>query len=367
MSATSDRTVTLIVAGDPDQLTGGYIYDGRIADALRALGWSVHVVSLAGRFPEADDRARAELAQTLAACPDGARVVIDGLALGGLPEVARAHAARLELTALVHHPLADETGLDAASCTRLLDSERRALATVDRVIVTSAFTARRLRGLEMPCERIHIVEPGVDVPARPGATASRDEGGPTQQLLCVASLTPRKGHLVLLEALAGMTERDWHCRCIGSAARDPDHAAAVFTAARAQGLDGRVSWPGELDNTTLAAIYDDADVLVVPSLYEGYGMVVTEALAHGMPVIATDGGALAATLPAEAGLQVPAGDAPALLDALARWCDDPTLRQRLRAGSQRTRRRLGDWIEAGAAFAHALASRTADSTIEIHS
>jgi glycosyltransferase involved in cell wall biosynthesis len=367
LSATSDRTVTLIVAGDPHQLTGGYIYDRRIADALRALGWSVHVVGLAGRFPEADDRASTELAQTLAACPDGARVVIDGLALGGLPEVARAHAGRLELTALVHHPLADETGLDAASRTRLLDSERRALFAVDRVIVTSAFTARRLRGLEMPCERIHVVEPGVDGPARPGASAPREEGGPTQRLLCVASLTPRKGHLILLEALAGMTERDWHCRCIGSAARDPDYAATIFAAARAQRLDGRVSWPGEVDETALAAAYDDADVLVVPSLYEGYGMVVTEALAHGIPVIATDGGALADTLPAEAGLQVPAGDAPALRDALARWCDDPALRQRLRAGSQRASRRLGDWIEAGAAFAHALASRTTDSTIKMHS
>ncbi len=352
------RDVTLLVAGDPGQRTGGYIYDARIADALRALGWTVRVQGVDGTFPLTDDRARAELEGTLDQLPDRARVVIDGLALGGLPDAVRPHAKRLDLTALVHHPLADETGLDADARARLLDSERRALAEVDRVVVTSAFTARRLRELDMPCERVHVVEPGVehgvDAPARPRRTVPRDASHERQRLLCVATLTPRKGHPILLEALAGMTDRAWHCRCVGSTARDPEHAAAVFATARTQGLGDRLTWLGELDDTALAAAYEEADVLVVPSLYEGYGMAVPEALVHGLPVIATDGGALADTLPAEAGLQVRAGDAPALRRALIRWCDDTALRDRLIQGAQQARQRLSDWTSAGAAFARAL-------------
>ncbi|MDR5891413.1 glycosyltransferase family 4 protein [Halomonas mongoliensis] len=349
--------LTLIVAGDPGQLTGGYLYDARMVAALRARGRDVQVIGLEGRFPLPDDLARRSMAQALAALPDGARVVIDGLAMGGLPEVIVPHADRLTIIALVHHPLADETGLDEATRRRLFDSETRALALVRRVIVTSRFTARGLERFAVAPERLAVVEPGVG-PAPLAASALDLESPGPRRLLCVATLIPRKGHDVLLEALADLRDRDWTLEAIGSHARDPDHAARLFDATRRYGLEERIDWAGERSAAELAAAYHRAELFVLPSRYEGYGMVVTEALSRGVPVLTTTGGALADTLPPAAGLSVPPDDAAALREALAAWLDDAELRRRRRRGAREVRRDLVDWQQAGDRFLAALEEPT---------
>ena len=351
--ARQDVPLTLIVAGDPEQLTGGYLYDARIAAALRARGQAVEVVGLEGRFPLPDERARRSMARALAALPDGARVIIDGLAMGGLPEVVAPHADRLAIIALVHHPLADETGLDDASRRQLFDSESRALALARRIIVTSPWTARGLDRFGVAASRLTVVEPGV-APAPLAASALDLESPGPRRLLCVATLIPRKGHDVLLAALSGLKARDWTLEVVGSHARDPDHAARLFAAARHHGLEERILWAGERDAAGLAAAYHRAELFVLPSRYEGYGMVVTEALARGLPVITTTGGALVDTLPPTAGLAVPPDDATALGEALAGWLDDAELRRRLRRGAREARHGLSDWQQAGDRFLDAL-------------
>lgn len=346
------RTLSLMVPGDPGQLTGGYVYDARIVAALREQGWQVTVTGLDGRFPEPDAEAARALDEALADHPDGARVVIDGLAMGGLPEVVADHAERLDLTALVHHPLADETGLDPAQRTRFTVSETRALGAVGRVIVTSPFTARRLADFDVPAERITVIEPGVvRAPLSPRATA--DQPGPVR-LLCVATIIPRKGHDVLVEALARLAGRDWQATCLGGLDRDAGHARHVRERIAAHGLEARIELAGERAHDEMGDTYREADLFVLPSHYEGYGMVISEALAHGLPVITTTGGALAHTLPPDAGLAVPPGDVQALTEALTRWFDEPELRQQLRQGAQRARDGLSDWTDKGRAFAAAL-------------
>ncbi len=345
--------LTLIVAGDPGQFTGGYVYDARIVAALRARGRSVEVLGLEGRFPVPDDPARDSMARALSALPDGARVVIDGLAMGGLPEVIAPHADRLAIIALVHHPLADETGLDEANRRHFLDSETRALALARRVIVTSRWTARGLDRFGVAASRLRVVEPGVEAAPLASSALDLESPGP-RRLLCVATLIPRKGHDLLLEALAALQDRDWRLEVVGSHARDPDHAAGLFAAARRYGLEERILWAGERDAAGLAAAYHRAELFVLPSRYEGYGMVVTEALSRGLPVLTTTGGALVDTLPAQAGLAVPPDDAVALGDALAAWLDDADLRRRLRRGAREARHGLGDWQQAGDRFLAAL-------------
>ncbi|PAU76851.1 glycosyltransferase family 4 protein [Halomonas salipaludis] len=342
----------LIVAGDPRQLTGGYVYDARIVAALEARGWRVEVMGLAGRFPDPDVHARDALEAALAAQPNDRRVVIDGLAMGGLPEVVEAHAARLDLTALVHHPLADETGLDEATRVRLLDSEARALATVARVISTSGFTARRLRDFGIVAAK--VVEPGVEPASLASSALDLEDDRHPQRLLCVATLTPRKGHDLLVEALAGLDASGWTCDCIGSLDRDPAHAERVAASIAEHGLTEQLRLLGEREPQDLDAAYRDADLFVLPSHYEGYGMVVTEALARGLPVITTTGGALRHTLPEDAGLAVPPGDVEALREALRRWLEDAGLRRRLRRGAITARAQQADWQAAGDAFAAAL-------------
>ncbi len=348
------KRFTLVVAGDPAQRTGGYIYDAQIVSALRDQGWEIDVVGLAGTFPDADAEAAEALTQALALLPDQAAVVIDGLAMGALPEVVAQHAQRLQITALLHHPLGDELGLNDADQQRFHRSELTALAPVARIIVTSHFTARRLPELaahySMPLNTsVTVVEPGVaQAPISPAA-----ESGETLRLLCVATLTPRKGQDILVQALSGVAGNHWQCDCYGGA-RDAAFTLRVQQLIDQNGLQGSVHLHGECDSETLESAYRSAHALVLPSWYEGYGMVVTEALAHGLPVITTTGGALRDTLPAGAGLSVEPGDVDALQGALSRFCHDDELRHQLRQGVAQAREALSDWQETGAKFAAAL-------------
>lgn len=348
------QRLTLIVAGEPEQRTGGYIYDAQIVAALREQGTTIDVIGLPGRFPDADETSSHALGEALAAQPDGARIIIDGLAMGALPDIVRRHTQRLDITALLHHPLGDEQGLCSEDQQRLHRSELAAIASVARVIVTSRFTQRRLSELAsryaMPMHTpISVVEPGVTAaPISPAA-----EPGAPIRLLCVATLTPRKGQDILVKALAGLSDLNWQCDCYGGA-RDVAFTQRVQQLVEEHGLSSRVTLHGECDAATLEAAYQSAHALVLPSWYEGYGMVVTEALAHGLPVITTTGGALKDTLPEGAGLSVAPGDISALEAALQDFIADAALRTTLRAGAADARGNLNDWQGAGAAFAKAL-------------
>ena len=331
-------TCYFLVPGALDRPTGGSRYDREIVQGLRRHGMPVAVSELPGRFPDADDCARKAVDGLLATLPDAATVVVDGLVLGGLPESFSRHAHRLRLLALIHHPLADESGIDAALASRLLDRETLAVARVRRVITTSDFTANRLRELGIHCNQVDVIEPGCS-PA-PLARGSHDD---TPTLLCVAALTPRKAQHVLLDALSRIAGRRWRCRLVGPVGLDPAYAAEIDRQRRTLGLADRVELAGAIDAEALDAAYQAADLFVLPSRYEGYGMVVNEAIAYGLPIVTTTGGALADTLPADAGMTIPPGDGAALAQALQRLLDDDALRQSLTRGARRARQRLEGW------------------------
>ena len=348
-----DRPVAihLLVPGDWQQPTGGYTYDRRLVQALRDSGLVVQAHHIDGSWPWPDAGARQAAQDCLAGLPDAALLVVDGLALGALPTLAAAHAERLRLVALVHHPLHLETGLEAAARTALFQSEAAALRTVRLVVVTSPATVGDVAAMGVPTERIAVVEPGCD--PTPGPLAPKPSGGPVR-LLCVATLTPRKGHAALLDALAGLQRLDWTLHNVGSATRDAATAAALRAQALRLGLDDRVHWHGELPADALQAQYQAADLFVLASQHEGYGMVVAEALAWGLPVIASRAGALADTLPPEAGLGVPPGDTLALQLALQRLISDPAQRAELAAAAWRAGRQLPSWPQQAARFADVL-------------
>ena len=343
----SVRAFSFLLPGDWNTPTGGYAYDRKLASALRDAGWSVmpQVLQGAWPFPDAFDLATAQA--SVQVLPDNTLVVADGLALGAMPGVVLRHARRLRWVALVHHPLHLETGLIADDSASLRASEANALQCVRRVVVTSRSTVEDVAALGVPQARITVVEPGTD-PVTPVAGTSRRDDGPVQ-LLCVASLIPRKGHAVLLEALGNLAQLPWELHVVGNTERDPGFTASLQ--AMAAQLEGRVIWHGELPPDALHAHYQAADVFVLPSLYEGYGMVVTEAVAHGLPVVTTDGGALARTLPPRAGLKVPAGDALKLQAALGRVITDAALRERLAAGAREAASLLPTWPQQAARFA----------------
>lgn len=347
--APNRRRLWVLIPGELSTPTGGYVYERRIIEGLRSIGWQVTQVRLDDDFPFPEPAALAAAAAALRGIPDNATVLVDGLAFGALADQAAAERRRLRLLTLVHHPLADETGLAPAESARLRDSETRALHQARGVLVTSAFTARRLADYGVKPGRIRIVEPGVDHRAR-----ARGSGSGLLSLLCVATLTPRKGHDLLLRALAGLRSRSWHLNCVGSAERDPDWTAALLRLRDALGLADRVDFTGTLDPDALERHYHAADLAVLATRFEGYGMAISEALAHGLPVVCTRGGAAAETLPADAGIAVPVDDRGALSDALLRLLTDAGLRQTLADGAWRAGLDLPDWAQTAGRFAEAI-------------
>jgi len=343
------RACCFLIPGDWNTPTGGYTYDRRIVLALREAGWAVEVRRLDGAWPHPSATELDAVSACIGSLADDTLVVADGLAFGVLAEVVAPHAARLRWVALVHHPLHLETGSSDAAREQLLQSETGALRYARLVLVTSQHTAVDVAAMGVPPERIAVVEPGTDAVAMRSAASPR--AGPLR-LLCVATLTARKGHSLLLQALAGLMHLDWELHSVGSATRDPVTAAGLH--ALAAPLGERVFWHGEVDAPALHAQYAATDVFVLASLHEGYGMVITEALAHGLPMVASDAGALAQTLPAQAGLQVPAGEVAPLQAALSRVLSDAALRERLGAGARAAAAQLPSWAVQADRFATAL-------------
>ena len=340
----------LLLPGDLNAATGGTLYDRRIVEGLRGLGWGVSVMCLDPSFPIPTATALTDAAQALANIDDGARVLIDGLALGAMPDQVAPHRDRLRLIALVHHPLSLETGLEADLAAALHRSETAALRHVRRVIVTSPSTAKRVLGLGVAATEIDVIEPGTD----PAPLATGSGPGPIR-LLCVGTLTPRKGHLLLIDALTGLRDLDWRLTCAGSLERSPDTTVALRRRIDVAGFNGRVRLLGEVPHREMAALYDSADLFVLPSLFEGYGMAYAEALARGLPVLGSRAGAIPDTVPEDAGLLVEPGSTIALAAALEHLMKDADLRARLAAGARRARTRLPTWEDRACRFAEALA------------
>jgi glycosyltransferase involved in cell wall biosynthesis len=343
------RDLRFVVPGRLDTPTGGYGYDRRIIAGLRALGWTVTVHELDDSFPFPSASARTEAAAVLGSIANDTLAIVDGLAFGALPREAACAAERLRLVALVHHPLAAETGLDAQVAAQLEQSERRALESARHVVVTSEATARMVAGYGVPRDRISVVTPGTD-PAEQAHGSSEEP----VHLLCVATLIPRKGHDVLFRALASLRDLSWRLTCVGSLHRHSQTAHQLRTLLEREQLVDRVLLAGERDGDALAMEYDGADVFVLPTLYEGYGMVVAEALARGLPVVATRTGAIAELVSEDAGVVVPPGDAEALAVALARVIGDRTFRKQLASGARRAGQRLPTWQRSSANMADLL-------------
>ncbi len=337
--------IHFVVPGRIDQATGGYRYDKHMIEGLRARGHEVIVHELAGRFPLADETARRDARQAIAAIGP-ALTVIDGLALMAF-EGALGGAKRV--IALVHHPLARETGLDSATRRSLARREAALWRETAGAIVTSSFTANELAGAGVAPRLVSVVMPGTErrsipVRRRPGAA----------RLLCVATLVPRKGHAVLLRALARLRRCRWRLDCIGSTSRDPRHAAMLRAMIRLARLGRRVRLVGEVSSPRLEAAYRRADIFTLASYHEGYGMVVAEALARGLPVVATSAGAILTSLPRHAAHLVQPGNARALAAALRAAIDSPRVRHRLTRRALAAARRLPRWPEQVARFEAAL-------------
>lgn len=337
--------LALLVPAPFMAISGGYNYDRRIVAGLRALGHEVAVVELAGRHPLPDEAAEASAAAALAALPEGVTPVVDGLGLPAFAPLVDALAARGAI-GLIHHPTALETGFGDVAREALRARERLLFPRLARLIATSPLTARRLPDeFGADAARIGVVEPGTDPASR-----ARGSGGPGCAILAVGVVAPRKGHDVLIRALARLTDLDWSLTIAGGV-RDRVHADGLAALVEETGLTARVRFAGELSAEALDALYARADLFALASHWEGYGMAVAEAMARGLPCAITAGGALAELLPTAAGVIAAPGEADLLSRAMRRPIYDAGLRAEMAEASWQAGQALPRWDDRAAAFA----------------
>ena len=344
------RRIAFAVPGDLATPTGGYAYDRRMIAELEHLGWQIELVDLGEGFPWPSSEHRKAALARLLAVPMGRAIVIDGLALGVIPDAAIQLRARNPLIALVHHPLAMESGLTAQQADSLRTTERAALAAVSGVIVTSAATARQLvSDYNVPADRITVARPGND--SVPMSQGSHDG---TVHLLSIGAVVRRKGFDVLVAALATLADLPWRLTIAGDRGRDPKAAAQLDADIARFELGGKVTILGAVSAEHLAELYAGADMFVLASRFEGYGMAYAEAIAHGLPVIGTTAGAIPDTVPAGAGVLVAPDDADALALALRRVIENHDERRRLAASARAAAGLLPSWKNSAKIFSRTL-------------
>jgi glycosyltransferase involved in cell wall biosynthesis len=329
--------VVFVIPGDLASPTGGYAYDRQVMALLPRHGFAIRHLALPGSFPHPTADDLKTTADALVGIPSTSTILFDGLAFSAIPaDVLR--AIKAPIIAIIHHPLSFEPGLNEQQRQYLHTSEKTALAFAKAVIVSSP-TTKAVLSMEFgyPAERIVIAEPGTVRSQRSNGSVN------VPSILSVGAVTPRKGYGVLIEALSRIAHLGWTATIAGTTERDPETANFLTSAVSAYRLSDRVTFTGEIEDTCLNALYEHADLFVSSSLYEGYGMVLAEAMAHGLAIVSTTGGAAAETIPDGAAIKVPPNDAEVLALAIARMLEDTTVRKGFADAAWQAGQNLPTW------------------------
>ncbi len=339
-SATTD--CAFVIPGDITLATGGYAYDRHVLARFAAHGIAAAHVPLPGSYPTPSGADTAATERALLALPVDTVLLIDGLAYGAMP-ADMIRRIRQPIVALVHHPLCLEAGLTPQRAERLKQLETDALGLAKRVVVTSAMTGRTLiSDFAVPADKIAVAEPGTVRVERAIGTPSEERARSGLQMLAVGSVVERKGYNFLIEALRQLSHLPWTMTIVG-VKRDIQLRDRLEEMVAAYAFQDRIFFVGEQSDVALSIRYKHADLFVMSSLYEGYGMVLAEAMAYGLPIVCTTGGAAAETVPDDAALKVQPGNAIALQKALGRAIADEALRERLANASWAAGQKLPTW------------------------
>jgi glycosyltransferase involved in cell wall biosynthesis len=344
--------VAFVTVGETGRLTGGYLYHARVLAALRERGVEVEEIVPCGASPGEQEAAVSRSSLGL----DPRRfdvIVVDALArIVCAPQLDRWRGER-PVVAMVHELPSVAAPEGVTSSEREYEEP---LLRSDRLISVSEHGGSILESRGVPTARIRVVPPGFDRFSTDGGTPVR--GGPVRAL-CVAQWIPRKGILDLVQAWALHERPGASLELIGETDADPVYAASV-RAAIAEALDASIIVSGPVSDARLGDAYAAADVFVLPSRYEGYGVVYAEALAHGLPVIACEVGPVPELVGEEAALLVPPGDVEALSGALDLLLKDAALRDRMSVAARRRAKRLPRWEDTAAGFLRVLNEAVAE-------
>lgn len=324
------------IPGDIATLTGGYIYERRLLDGLRALGHDVQHLALPAGFPDPGPNEMTAAIKALVSVAPDRVLILDGLVFGAIDTAGLARVGA-PVVAMLHHPLALESGLDAARRDHLFRTERDNLRLARHVLVPSPHTRRILvERYGVPPDRITVARPGVDPPRLAPAPAV------PPLILSVGILHPRKGHDILVRALSALSDLDWRAVIVGIP-WDAGCAAALAGQVGRSGVASRIDLAGQVAQGWLEQLYARASIFALATRFEGHGLVFDEALVRGLPVVSCMTGAVPDTVPGGAGLLVPAEDADAFARALRRLIVDGRLRDAMSGSAAAAGRLLPRW------------------------
>ncbi|MEM9344412.1 MAG: glycosyltransferase family 4 protein [Pseudomonadota bacterium] len=329
------------IPGDKDRRTGGFIYEATVLRVLNEIGCPTEHLVLPDSFP---DPTPADMAETLSLLRAIDRpIILDGLVFGAIDPAGLA-SVPAPVIAMIHHPLGLETGLPADRAAFLLRNEAKAIRHAAHILVPSPETARVLAAdFGADPQRITVALPGFDRP-----NAQRQPVDPPL-ILSVGLLAERKGHDILLSALAQITDLPWQAEIVGKT-HDPETAEALFYQATDLALTDRITFAGELSANDLATRFTQASLFALATRYEGYGMVLSEAMTFGLPVVTTRVGAVPDTV-GNAALLVPPDDPDAFAGALRQLLENVDALQAYAALSQERANALPTWTDTAQIFA----------------
>lgn len=338
--------------GDIETVSGGYLYDRYVIRELTAQGWDIELLSLGPSFPFPDEETLIKAGYLLSQIEPGKPIVIDGLALGVMPEAIAQASANHPIIALIHHPLAFESGLTTDQQVKFQRSEKLALSYADHVIANSPLTAQTLmESFGVDGKKITTVIPGTNQVSPPLHQVRNHFTSENEfKWLSVGSIIPRKGFEVLIEALAPLNEMPWSLSIVGDNTRDVKAYSDLLEKIASFHLQDRIHIHGVIDSMRLDSLYRGADGFVLASLFEGYGMAYAEALSYALPVVGTSGGAISQTVPDSAGILIPPGDVTSLTAALKLVMLDSHRREQFSLGAKEAAENLPTWIESAKVF-----------------
>lgn len=323
------------IPGDKDRRTGGFIYEATVLRVLNEIGCATAHLQVPDSFPAPTSADMTATLDALGAVPPEQPIILDGLVFGAI-DPDRLARVRAPVIAMIHHPLGLETGLSKDRAAFLMRNEAAALQHTAHVIVPSPETARVLsRDFGVDPNRMTIAPPGFD---RPSVDRYRSD---PPLILSVGLLARRKGHDVLLDALARISDLRWRAEIVGKV-HDENTADALYSQADALGLEARVSFTGEVEPAELISKFNAASVFALATRYEGYGMVLSEAMMFGLPIVSCDVGAVPDTV-GNAGLLAPPDDPAAFAAALRRILSAPNEAERLAGLSLERSGSLPEW------------------------
>ncbi|SFV28328.1 hypothetical protein SAMN05216456_0492 [Devosia crocina] len=330
------RPAAFAIPGDATQKTGGYIYEYELLQALRRNGRPVEHIELGAGFPDPTPAETQAAIDAMAALSEDTPLIIDGLVFGSI-DTAGLATVKAPIIAMIHHPLGLETGLSPERSAYLLQREADNLALAQAVLVPSPHTARILKDhFGVAEDKITIALPGF----RPSDPVKTPLFPPL--ILSVGLLAERKGHDVLVSALGKIRDLDWQAQIVGKT-HDPSVEAGLRSQIADFNLSDRITMTGLLNDAEVITRYRQATIFALATRYEGYGIVLGEALLHGLPIVTCRTGAVPDTVPEGAGILVPVDDVEAFANALRRLLSDHDMRQAMSATSSQTGRSLPSW------------------------